>query len=181
MSKQSQLAEALRSRTLVRFTRPFEEGTVNGYVVDIGPRFFILALVDGGIRFDGFQCFRISDVRQFQASGPHADFVEKVLKLRGQQRPRKPRVSMATLEDLLKSANRAFPLVTICREQADPDVCHIGRVEEVANGRLMLRAIDPSAAWDAEPQEYRLSEITQVDFGGAYEDALHLAGGPAPA
>jgi len=34
--------------------------------------------------------------------------------------------------------------------------------------------------WDKEPTKHLLSEITRVDFGGGYEEALHLVGGPAP-
>ena len=40
-----------------------------------------------------------------------------------------------------------------------------------------LLEINPDASWDAEPREYRLRDITRVDFGGDYEDALHLVGG----
>jgi hypothetical protein len=34
--KRSQLASARRNKVIVRFTRPFEQGSVNGYVIDIG-------------------------------------------------------------------------------------------------------------------------------------------------
>lgn len=42
---------------------------------------------------------------------------------------------------------------------------------------MSLLEIGPDALWDDEPETYRLSEITRVDFGGAYEEALHLVGG----
>ena len=58
------LALARRDKLLVQFRRPFEEGSVHGYVIDIGPQFFLLALVSDAIRFNGFQCFRLSDVRK---------------------------------------------------------------------------------------------------------------------
>lgn len=35
----------MRNRQLVRFNRRFEEHKVRGYVLDVGPRFFLLALV----------------------------------------------------------------------------------------------------------------------------------------
>ncbi len=103
--------------------------------------------------------------------------MEAALRKRGERRPRKPRVSVASIEDLLLSAGRAFPLVTIHREQVDPDVCWIGRVLGVNRGRVSLLKIDPDAKWEDAPTEYRLSEITRVDFGGDYEGALHLVGG----
>ncbi|HEX7424334.1 MAG TPA: hypothetical protein VF311_10690 [Terriglobales bacterium] len=37
----------------------------------------------------------------------------------------------------------------------------------------------PDACWDDKPETYRLREITRVDFGGDYEEALRLVGGYA--
>jgi hypothetical protein len=180
-ARSTKLAAALRDKTLVKFTRPFEDGSVNGYILAIGPRWFLLALVGDGIRFNGFQCFRLSDVRELQVPHAYAAFAEAALKKRGERLPKKPRVSVAGIEELLLSANRAFPLVTIHREKVDPDICEIGRVVQVKDGRVSLLEINPDATWDAEPKQYRLRDITRVDFGGEYEEALQLVGGHAAA
>jgi len=45
----------------------------------------------------------------------------------------------------------------------------------IAKTDLSVRA--PGAEWDVELETYRLSEITRIDFGGDYEDALNLYGG----
>jgi hypothetical protein len=74
------------------------------------------------------------------------------------------------------TASRAFPLGTIHREKVDGAACWIGRVVDVAKGRVTLLEIGPDATWDDRLQTYRLSEITRVDFGGDYEDALYLIG-----
>jgi len=55
MSQRVKLETAIRCKKLVRFTRPFEPGTVNGYVQTIGQQWILLALVSEHIRFDGFQ------------------------------------------------------------------------------------------------------------------------------
>ncbi|HEV8180776.1 MAG TPA: hypothetical protein VGQ61_00310 [Candidatus Angelobacter sp.] len=176
MASRPVLQRALHARQLVKFTRPFEDGSVNGYVLAIGPEFFLLALVDD-VRFNGFQCLRISDVRGLQAPAKYAAFIEAALKVRGERMPRKPRLKLASLGALLWSANRAFPLVTIHREKVDPDVCHIGRITALKNNRVSLLEIGPDALWDKEISDYSLKEITRVDFGGDYEKALHLVGG----
>jgi hypothetical protein len=175
--KRSQLAVARRDKVIVRFTRPFEQGSVNGYVIDIGPEFFLVALVSDAIRFNGFQCFRLSDVRRLQVPCKYAAFAEAALKKRGERIPKKAHVVVSSLPKLLLTANRAFPLITIHREKVDPDVCQIGHVVDLRNGRVSLLEIGPDAAWDDKPETYRLSEITRVDFGGDYEEALHLVGG----
>src|SRR5262249_31589272 len=147
-----------------------------GYVLDVGPRFFLLALVSDRIRFDGFECFRCGDVRNL-APDLYTAFVETALTKRREPRPKKPRVSVGSIGELLLSAGRAFPVVTIHRESVDPEVCWIGRVQGIHWGRLSLLEIGPDAKWQDSPQEYRVSEITRVNFGGDYEGALHLVGG----
>jgi hypothetical protein len=166
----------LRQRQLVRFSRRFEESSVRGYVLEVGPKFFLLALVSDRLWFDGFECFRIADVSKIRPD-PYAAFAEAALKKRGERVPKKPRLRLDDIENLLLSASRAFPLVTIHQEKVDPDVCWIGRVKGVQRGQVSLLEINPDASWDAEPNDYRVSEITRVNFGGDYENALHLVGG----
>ncbi len=175
--KKSQLALALRDKVLVRFASALDRGTVNGYVLDIGPQFFLIALVSDGLRLNGFQCYRLSDVRKLQVPDKYARFHQEALRRRGQRIPKKPPVVVNSLAELLLTANRAFPLVTIHRERIDASAGWIGRIVDLRNGRVTLLEIEPDAAWDDELETYRLSEITRVDFGGDYEDALHLVGG----
>jgi hypothetical protein len=172
----SQLKDALRAKQLVRFSQRFEDLPIRGYVLDVGPSFFLMALVSDRIWFDGFECFRLSDVSEV-AADPYTHFVEAALRKRRERVPKKPRVSVASIEELLLKAGRAFPLVTIQREQVDPSVCWIGRILGVERGRVSLLEINPDARWDDKPNTYRLSEITRVNFGGDYESALHLVAG----
>ena len=175
-NRAAKLVEAMHSHEFVRFSRRFESPKIRGYVLDVGPQFFLLALVSDRLWFDGFECFRIIDVRDVGLD-PYAAFAETALRKRGERRPKKPRISVANVDDLLLSAGKAFPLVTIHREQVDPDVCCIGRVQGVNQGRVSLLEIGPDAIWEGNPEEYRIKEITRVNFGGDYEDALHLVGG----
>jgi len=174
--KKSLLARALRDKLLVRFASALDRGTVNGYVLDIGPQFFLIALLSDGLRLNGFQCYRLSDVRKLQVPDKYARFHEAVLRKRGQRTPKKPPVVVSSLAELLLTANRAFPLVTIHRERVDAGACWIGRVVGLRKGRVTLLEIGPGAVWDDRLETYRLSEITRVDFGGDYEDALQLIG-----
>jgi hypothetical protein len=136
----------------------------------------MIAILSDRIWFDGFECFRINDIRNAKPD-PYEAFAEAALKKRGERRPRKPRVSVASIGELLESASQAFPLLTIHREQIDPSVCWIGRVLGVDSGRVLLLEIGPDATWDDTSTEYKLNQITRVNFGGDYENALHLVGG----
>jgi len=174
--ERSQLQRARRARRFVRFSRRFEDSAVRGYVLDVGPRFFLLALVSDRIWFDGFECFRIGDVRDVRPD-PYTRFAEAALKRRRERLPRKPRVSLSTVGELLLSASRVFPLVTVHREQVDPAACWIGRVVGIDRDCVSLLEIKPDATWGKKPTAYRLSEIMRVNFGGDYEEALALVSG----
>jgi hypothetical protein len=159
----------------MRFSRQFEKSTIRGYVLDVGPKFFLLALVNDRVWFDGFECFRIRDVTDLKPD-PYAAFTTAALKKRRQSKPRKPRVDVSSIETILRSAGQKFPLVTIHREEVDHGVCWIGRVIGFSRGRLSLLEINPDATWDDVPNNFRLTEITRVNFGGGYENALYSVG-----
>ena len=179
-NSRSQLIDAMQTCQFVRFSRRFEKSSIRGYVLDVGPKFFLLALVNDRLWFDGFECFRVQDVQDVRQD-PYAAFAEAALRKRGERMPEKPHVSLQRMDELLASAGRAFPLVAIHREVVDPNTCWIGRVRHVTGGSVSLLRIDPAAQWIREPANFRLREITRVNFGGDYEDALHLVGGEPPA
>jgi hypothetical protein len=164
-------------KVLVRFKRSFDVGFTEGYILDAGTDFFLLALVDGTIHLDGFLCLRYKDVRKLESPAKFETFMAAALKQRGERVPKAPSVSLASVSDLLLTAATNFPLVTIHREKADPEVCHIGRIAGLNKKQVALLEIGPDAIWDDTPSLYSLKEITQVGFGGGYEEALMLIGG----
>jgi hypothetical protein len=181
MARRRQLKDAQRAKRFVRFSHRFEDLPIRGYVLDVGPKFFLMALVSDRIWFDGFECFRLGDVRDVMAD-PYAGFVESALRKRHERLLKKPSVSVADIQKLLLTAGHAFPLVAIQREQVDPSVCWIGRILGVERERVSLLEINPDGRWDDKPNAYQLNEITRVNFGGDYENALDLVGGdPTPA
>jgi len=171
------LRAAAASRTLVSLERRVEAGRALGYIVDFGPRWFVLSLVEEGIRFNGFHVFRFSDVSAVESPHPHTSFVESALRLRGERRPRKRRWDLSSVSRLIESASRYFPLVTLHRELVDPDVCHIGRVISVSERNVTLQEVTPDAEWENTLTKFTCSQITRVDLGGSYEAALLLVQG----
>src|SRR5262249_1375928 len=112
---------------------------------------------------------------------PYAAFAEAALKKLKEPIPRKPKVNVSSIEELLVSANRAFPLVTIHRETVDTGACWIGTIKEVRHGQVSILEIGPDAKWDRKSTVYMMNEITSVEFGGEYERALYLVGRNPPA
>ena len=173
------LRTAAAERRLVRIHRSVDDTAERGQVLAVGGAFVAIAVVDDRQRYDGVQCFRLQDVRVVETD-PYAAFAEAALAARGEVRPELGEVSLESIGDLLLTASAAHPLITVHSEIEDPDACFIGRVLSLEGGLLWLREIGPDALWDDEPEAHRIGEITRVDFGGDYEQALALIGGEPP-
>ncbi len=156
--------------------RRFESSWIQGYVVDIGPKWFLFNLVTDRIHFDGFECFRLEDIQRVRPA-PYAKFVETALQKRNEERPPRPAVNLEDIDRLLLTAGRAFPLVAVHLEEVKRGACWIGKVQSIKRPNLLLLEINPDATWDEEPREHSIDDITRVNFGGEYENALYLVGG----
>ncbi len=179
-SRASALLAGFGARQLVRIRRRFEASTIRGYVLGVGPTFFIVSLVSDRLWYDGFECFRLSDVTSVEPD-PYAGFAEAALRLRGLRRTKMPKVNLESIEDILRTAGVAFPLVSIHSESREPGICQIGQVVAITRSQVALLEIDPNAVWDAEPTVHSLRSVTRVGFGGEYEEALFLVGGTGAA
>jgi hypothetical protein len=72
---------------------------------------------------------------------------------------------------LLESLTREFPLFTIHQEWLDSDVCFVGRLATMSASTFGLKEIDPDSRWRGS-RPYKFKDLTKVDFGGGYENAL---------
>lgn len=155
-----------------------EPGSVLGYVLDVGDHLFLVAVVSDLIRYNGFQVFRQRDVTNIDVPHEHTEFVERALSLRSESRPHTPPVDLSSTRSVIETASRCAPLITIHREIDDPGVCHIGRTLKVTDTHVELHEIDCDARWwEHGTDQYALSEVTRIDFGGDYERALALVNG----
>ena len=142
----------------------------HGVVVGIGAEWILLHTVNTDIVcFNGYTALRIEDVKTVKVS---ALFLSLALALRGEQPAPSPNVSLASLPELLVSADAHFPLLTLHPERLYPDECFIGRVAQLTEKAVQLRELDVHATWRKRLHRHRLKDITRVDFGGGYENAL---------
>ena len=177
-----ELRRALRGPKLVWFTTRFERMREHGYIRSVGDGLFLLEVVDGTMRFDGFVVYRVQDVREFAVDEPaRARFVEAALAAFGESRSVRPAVRLRDLRSVLSSLARLDVLVAFHRQRVDPDTCSIGKILSVGEHHVEVLEIDPDAQWEEETSRFRLNQLTRLDFGGGYERALELVGGPPPA
>ncbi len=69
------------------------------------------------------------------------------------------------------------PLITIHQERLNRNVCFVGKVERVTRRRVTILPISPAGDWEARQEHYEITDITRIEFGGAYETLLARMGG----
>ena len=93
----------------------------------------------------------------------------------GDTLPPKIKINLADRISILDSVYKS--VVTLHREQLDPDTCKIGYILSRSKTVVELLEIDPDATWESEPTYLEINQITRIDLPGPYEHALLLAGG----
>jgi hypothetical protein len=175
----TQLVRAKRQRRLIRLYRDgldYQGRYSEGYVVGLSPGFVVLHRVADTILLDGYQVFRVADITKAWGDYPSRGFVEKALHLRNQRLEPVENLDLASVETVLSSAGAIFPLLSIHRERIYRDSCWIGQVVGMTDRTFLFRQINPAAEWVGTAR-YRFRDITKIDFGGRYEEALTMVAG----
>jgi len=159
---------------LVQINREtIDENPLEGFLIERTKDLLLLNLVNPDvICLNGYSVIRRHDVRKLKVRRKDS-FLIRALNLK-KLSPSKPRgISIASWPDLLVSLNRQFPLFTIHQEWLDSDVCYVGRFATRSATTFGMKEIDPDARW-TRSRSYKYKDLTRVDFGGGYEDALAL-------
>jgi hypothetical protein len=179
----ARLEDARSTRRYVRLERKIAGADyIDGYVVDIGAKWVLVARLDPMIVLDGFIAVRIADVSNVAERTSSERFVQRALEIRGAWPPDRsvPALDLDDKRGLLTTAGSQYPLITIHTEKLRPDVCYIGAFYGFAKGQVGLLSLTTNAFWEDEVTGFQLSGITRVDVGGHYEVALRQVAGPRP-
>ncbi|WP_438463887.1 hypothetical protein [Marinomonas sp. PE14-40] len=171
-----ELEKAQTRNNLVRIFREELDGPDNwsdGFIIDANEDMVLLQLVDDSIRLNGYQILFLEDISDFVHPAPFNDFQKKVLELR-EEETQNPEIELGDLSQVLLDISEDFGLVTLHREELESDSCEIGRVIKADEVSFELEEIGSDARWFDETYEYDLYDITRIEFGGAYEEALLL-------
>jgi hypothetical protein len=157
---------------VVDFKRPkLDDEYLRGFVLNYSESLTLVNVLDSNFYLNGFSVIRNSDVSEYRAYDKEDYFLNQALRLKSIKPARKPRVDLSDWASVLRTAQKMFPLLTISRESISRDVCYIGKLVSMTNKTFTLYDIDPDANWDRAYRR-RFVDLTKVDFGGGYEDAL---------
>ena len=175
------LEKALKKQSLIRVARSIRRSDhIDGFVVAIGKTWVLLANLDHRIHLDGYVALRIEDVSKVDRRGGPETFVGRALAARGEWPPVSVDVELDEIAGLIRTAAAVAPLVTLHIEVEDPTVCFIGRPLRISRKSVRLLEINPQAEWWDQSTKWSFADVTRLDFGGGYEEALALIGGDPP-
>ena len=172
-----ELEKARNRNNVVRIFREELDGPdswTDGFVVDANEEMVLLQLVDDSVHLNGYQILFLEDISDFVHPAPFNDFQKRVLAIREEQVV-DPEVELEDLAVLLIDISEEYGLVTLHREEVEADSCEIGRVVRADAVTYELEEIGSDARWFDDTFEYDLYDITRIEFGGSYEEALLLA------
>jgi hypothetical protein len=176
------LRKAQRRRDLVTLPRRHDgqDPPVEGFVVGSSKAWVLLARVSDGLEPDGWTAVRVKDLRGLRVRPGAAGLTGRALKARGQWPPVAPRrVDLSEVAALVRSVDARTPLFTVHVERDRPDALWLGVADRLTRRALRLRTVGPRAKW-AGHQDFWLKDLTRIDFGTTYAEAVHLVGGDAP-
>jgi len=164
------LMEALTDNKLVVLHRKsVDDNRMHGYVVGLSDAWVLLHLIDGSVVIpNGYKALRLADVSNFKVD---EDFVDEYLRLRGMYSSKVPQIELKDLHSLLLSISKNYPLFMIECERVEPGIGFVGQIEKLTKRSLFLEKIESTARWIGT-EEFKLKDITSVDFGDGYVEAL---------
>lgn len=151
---------------------------LEGFVVDLDEDWVVLHVVyDVGL--NGWAIVRLDTIRTVERE-PANSFLPRALAQFGEE-PSPVLVDLASSRDVIRSLAATFPLLTLFTETHDPRTAAVGRPVRTGKNKVDVLEITADGTWDGrDPRRLRYDDITRVDVGGRYEQALHELGGYPP-
>jgi hypothetical protein len=176
----AELQRAFDERVPVRIHRErIQPGVIHGYVVGLSRDFCLIAEVGDAIRFDGYIAIAVADISALE-SDPAREFVDRALALRGETLKIPQDFGLADWAAIARSAATAAPLISVNMiEDDEGEISYVGQLVDVDANAVVLRELDPNAAWYPDTGAYEFEAIGSIGFGSGYLDALwQVAGAP---
>lgn len=156
-------------KLVVIHRKKVDQNRLDGYVIGLSNTWVLLHLVDGNVVVpNGYKAIRLAHVSQIKVD---RGFVDGYLRLRGVHSERLPWIQLDSLSSLLFSVSENYPLFMIETEYKEPEIGFVGRVEKLTKRNLWLKKIESTAEWIGT-EKFKLKDITCIDFGDGYVEAL---------
>jgi hypothetical protein len=147
-------------------------GSTMGFVVDFSDDLILFhVLATDTFRLNGYAVNRTEDVKDYRGFN-NGKFWQNRAAVHFKLAPVRPAgILLDSVPQLLTAISKRYPLITIHPEKIKPDVCYIGSLLSMTEATFKIDDLNCNAEWSS-PRRLKFSDVTRVDFGGGYEQAL---------
>jgi hypothetical protein len=177
-SSRERLLAALAEQQMVRVERtPDFADRLDGFVVQLGEKWALMAQISEGGFFNGHIAFRLRDVGRIKRD---KSFAPAHARTQPEWPPAAPRdIGLDSIGDVLRGLGSDETLVGIQKEN-ERHAMWIGVSDEILGSYFYLHEVRPDATWEDEPRGYKLKAITAVEIGTKYMVGLSAVAGRGP-
>ncbi len=174
------LREALPVIKKKKYKACFDREPINeitsGFVLDYSDDLVLVNLVDCNFRLSGYSVVRYADIQYYSSSEDNPFEAAAIKKLELKPEPLKG-VDLSGMEAAITSAQKLFPILSIHRELKDNEFL-TGMVVDMGGGKFTMCGPDTDMR-DIALAKYSAKDVTRVDFGTGFEEAVELTLGKA--
>ncbi len=173
---ESALAEG-RIATVVRDA--FELDMTDGLVVAVTDDWVVLHELAFGVHLDGLTALRLRDVSRVWFRDDDA-YHRRALAGLGAEVATYEVEADVDARGLLARAQAEGRLVAVHLEVLRDEPMTLGRLLELRRKRFVIHYLGRDGEWAREPERWRYRDVTRVEVGGRYLEALERFGDPYP-
>ncbi len=163
---------------LYEFDRPkCEEEFLKGYLLDYSDDWSLVNVSHDDFFLNGYSIIKNEHIKRYRLLDDYNNFLDRTLKKIGEVPKKPPGIELNSIDDILKTVNKEYPIFTIHREILNKEICHIGSLQRITLKTFTLSLIGPGAKYDGESR-IKKNDITRIDFSGNYEKCLWLMASP---
>lgn len=164
------LESAMADREIVKVWRQsIDEDKQEGYVVGLSKTWVLLQEIEGdAFVLGGYKAVRLDDISSLKSDG---SFAGEYFQRRGLFPQAQPDLDLTDLHSLLDSVSKNYAMFMIEREKEEPDIGFVGVAEGLTKRSLWMKKFSSKAKW-IDTEKFKLKDITSINFGGGYVDAL---------
>lgn len=148
-----------------------EDSVLSGFVVDVSDKLAIIQYVSDAFRADGYCIVRNDNITACNLFDDPNCFKLRALRLTGVRFKKLRGIDISDWTTAIKSAGAVYPLLVVHREAVDNTTCLVGRLVDTTSQTITLQTITSTAVWEHKTRLLS-GQITRLDFGGGYEEAL---------
>lgn len=145
-------------------------GTIRGFLAAVSAEFVVVSEVDDQCHFDGTTVLRKEDITLMRWDTEVLRAWTRLLQESPSSPPPVRHLDLTSWESLVRSVAGREHVVTFHRELLD-DTCHVGINVEVEGESVIADEVSIEGTIDGR-FALKVSDLTQVEFGGGYEQSL---------